>query len=76
MVGAEAAVGGVGEALEVVDGDGDLAGFAEAAAEAVQHRMRARPVQGVFGVAGERVGVGAQGLSEVGVAFDRRPDGE
>ncbi|MGW1412255.1 hypothetical protein [Streptomyces sp. NPDC002403] len=56
-------------------GGHDLSGFAEAAAEAIQHHVRARPVEGVFGVAGEGGGVGAQGLGEIGVAFDRGPGG-
>ncbi|MCT2546898.1 hypothetical protein [Streptomyces atratus] len=58
--------------LEVTVGGGDLSGFAEAAAEAIQHHVRVRPVEGVFGVAGEGVGVGvgvgAQGLGEISVS--------
>ena len=70
MVGTGAAAGAVGEVLEVTVGGGDLSGFAEAAAEAIQHHVRVRPVEGVFGVAGEGVGVGvgAQGLGEISVS--------
>ncbi|MFE9181437.1 hypothetical protein ACFYN5_34960 [Streptomyces sp. NPDC007126] len=76
VVRAEVGRDAVGEVLVVVPGGGDLAGFAEAAAGAIQHRMRVGPVQHLFGVAGENGGVGAQGLRKGGVAFDLGPGGQ
>ncbi|MFF8597175.1 hypothetical protein ACF061_38425 [Streptomyces sp. NPDC015220] len=72
-VGAETGHGAVSEALVVGPGGGDLAGFAEALAGAVQHRVSAGPVQRLFGVGDEGSRVGAQGLREGGVAFERGP---
>jgi hypothetical protein len=67
-------VGGAGHVLEVVDSRRQLARLAKAPADDKQHRVSAGgAVQSVSGGAGERVGVGAQGLGEGGVALDVRP---
>jgi hypothetical protein len=75
VVRTEEAVGLGGEVVEVVAGGGGLAGFSEASAGAVEHGVGMGLVEGVFGGAGEDFCVGAQGLGEVGVAFDGGPGG-
>ncbi|GGN88665.1 hypothetical protein GCM10011579_082580 [Streptomyces albiflavescens] len=75
----EAATGGGGKALAVVEGGGNLAGCIRAGVSAMhakQHLMGVRPVQGLLGLGGEGCGVGAQGLGQGGVAVDVGPGGE
>ncbi len=57
----------------MLPGGDDLAGVAEAAAGAIQHRMHVRPVQRQFGAADEGGCVGAQGLGEGSVTFELGP---
>ncbi|MGW1616200.1 hypothetical protein ACWCQZ_43465 [Streptomyces sp. NPDC002285] len=66
---------GFGEALEMVAGGDHQASLAEVVACVMQHRVPGGPMQGMLGTNGERLGVGAQGLDEVGVTLDRGPGG-
>jgi hypothetical protein len=59
----------------IVAGCCNLTGLAKAPSSALQQRMSAPLVQGVFGAGGQGFCIGAQGLGEGCVTFDVGPGG-
>ncbi len=80
VVGAEVAAGGGDKTVDLIDGDRELTCCTSTVGRAEQNPMGAQIkgvllIQGVFGVLGEGLGVGAQYLSKGGVAFEFGPGG-